>query len=174
VSHAVDDTEADVSLHLPDEAGTLALGAAIAAALPACLTVWLEGDLGAGKTTLTRGLLRALGYAGNVKSPTYTLVELYAISKINLYHFDFYRLTDPGEFLDAGLDENFSGDGIRLVEWPERALPWLPAADLVVTLRVEGAGRRANIHAASRAGAPCLRALRTALSGGSESVAASS
>jgi len=172
VSHAADHTEADVLLHLPDEAATLALGAAIARVLPAQLTIWLEGDLGAGKTTLTRGLLRALGYTGNVKSPTYTLVELYAISKINLYHFDFYRLTDPGEFLDAGLDEYFSGDSIRLVEWPGRALPWLPAADLEITLRVEGAGRRASIHAASREGIPCLSALRTTLSGGPDSSAA--
>ena len=161
-------------LHLLDEAATLALGGAIARCLPARLTIWLDGDLGAGKTTLARGLLRALGYAGNVKSPTYTLVELYAISKLNLYHFDFYRLTDPQEFLDAGLDENFTGDGIRLVEWPAKAAPFVPTADLVVALRVDRAGRRASIHAASRAGAECLRALGAALPEGLSAPAASS
>ncbi|MBK6974362.1 MAG: tRNA (adenosine(37)-N6)-threonylcarbamoyltransferase complex ATPase subunit type 1 TsaE [Sterolibacteriaceae bacterium] len=146
----------------------------MAGQLPARLTIWLDGDLGAGKTTLARGLLRALGYGGNVKSPTYTLVELYAISKLNLYHFDFYRLTDPQEFPDAGLDEYFAGDGIRLVEWPGRAAPFVPAADLVVALHVDGAGRRANIHAASRAGVECLRGLRKTLPAGLSSPAASS
>jgi tRNA threonylcarbamoyladenosine biosynthesis protein TsaE len=163
LSHPFDHTETDLLLHLPDEAATVALGGAIARCLPVRLTIWLDGDLGAGKTTLARGLLRALGYAGNVKSPTYTLIELYAISKLDLYHFDFYRLTDPREFLDAGLDEHFVGDGVRLVEWPAKASPVLPAADLVVALRVDRTGRRANIHAASRTGAGCLSALRRAL-----------
>jgi tRNA threonylcarbamoyladenosine biosynthesis protein TsaE len=89
------------------------------------LTILLRGDLGAGKTTLTRGLLRGLGFTGRVKSPTYTLVEPYKDSRISVYHFDFYRFTHAEEFLEAGLDEYFEGDGVRLVEWPDRA-PYLP------------------------------------------------
>jgi tRNA threonylcarbamoyladenosine biosynthesis protein TsaE len=174
LSHSADHTESDLALLLPDESATLALGGALAHCLPVRLTIWLDGDLGSGKTTLVRGLLRARGYGENVKSPTYTLVELYAISRLNFYHFDFYRLTDPREFLDAGLDEDFDGDGIRLVEWPDKASPLLPAADLVVALRVEGAGRRASIHAGSRAGAECLSALRTGLPAGLSSPAAGS
>jgi tRNA threonylcarbamoyladenosine biosynthesis protein TsaE len=163
--HSDDDSgELEVAqVALSDEAATLALGAALAAVLPARLTIHLEGDLGAGKTTLVRGLLRGLGFAGNVKSPTYTLVELYAISKLDLYHFDFYRLTDPREFLDAGLDEHFEGDGIRLVEWPDKAVPFVPGPDLRIVLSVDGAGRRASIHADSSTGASCLRALAKGL-----------
>ncbi len=127
--------------------------------------VYLCGDLGAGKTTLVRGLLRALGFQGNVKSPTYTLVELYAISKLDLYHFDFYRFTSPAEYLDAGLDEYFGGPGLCLVEWPERAAPYLPRADLRITLKVAQRGRRAEVAATSEEGERCLKNLAPRLSG---------
>jgi tRNA threonylcarbamoyladenosine biosynthesis protein TsaE len=90
------------------------------------MVVWLEGDLGAGKTTLVRGLLRAAGETGPVKSPTYTLVEVHVVSGLNFYHFDFYRFNQAEEYLDAGLDEYFSGSGICLVEWPDKAAPYLP------------------------------------------------
>ncbi len=147
-------------LQLPDEAATLALGAALAPAMAPGLVVWLDGDLGAGKTTLVRGLLRALGDRGPVKSPTYSLVELHAVSGLNLYHFDFYRFNQPDEFLDAGLDEYFSsGDGACLVEWPERAAPYLPPCDLHVRLRVHGAGREAFIEAVGERGGRCLTTL---------------
>jgi tRNA threonylcarbamoyladenosine biosynthesis protein TsaE len=120
------------------------------------LVIWLDGDLGAGKTTLVRGLLRALGDKGPVKSPTYALVEIHVVSGLNLYHFDFYRFNQPEEYLDAGLDEYFAGDGVCLVEWPEQASPYLPAADLHIRLSVEGDGRLARIESGSDRGEQCL------------------
>jgi len=148
-----------VSLILSDETATLAFGAALAPTLVPGLLIYLEGDLGAGKTTLVRGLLRELGYTGKVKSPTYTLVELYAVSELDLYHFDFYRFNQPEEYLDAGLDEYFRGKGICLVEWPEKAGGadgYLPAPDLRIRLSVIGAVRHAEIIAASNKGKQCL------------------
>jgi tRNA threonylcarbamoyladenosine biosynthesis protein TsaE len=152
-------------LHLPDEVATLALGAALAEGAGRGQVIYLCSDLGAGKTTLVRGLLRALGYEGNVRSPTYTLVELYAISKLDLYHFDFYRFTSPEEYLDAGLDEYFRGQGLCLVEWPERAAPYLVPADLRITLTVAPSGRRAEIAALSEEGERCLKNLAPRLAG---------
>jgi len=145
---------------LRDAAATEALGAALAPAIT-CegapgLVIWLTGDLGAGKTTTTRGLLRALGHTGNVKSPTYTLLEPYTVSRISLYHFDFYRFNQPDEFLDAGLDEYFSGDGICLVEWADKALPYVPQPDIELRLAVEGNGRRADLRALTERGCTCL------------------
>ena len=148
-----------LTLRLPDETSTLALGAALAPALVPGVVIYLCGDLGAGKTTLVRGILRALGYSGSVRSPTYTLVELYAISSLHLYHFDFYRFNEPEEYLDAGLDEYLQGRGVCLVEWPERAAPYLPAPDLQITLRVVVAGRHAALEVLSETGEQCLRNL---------------
>jgi tRNA threonylcarbamoyladenosine biosynthesis protein TsaE len=146
------------SLFLPDEAATLALGARLARGLVPGLMITLDGDLGAGKTTLVRGLLRALGDTGPVKSPTYTLVELHAVSGLDLYHFDFYRFNHPDEYLDAGLDEYFSGQGVCLVEWPALAVPHLPPADLEIRLTVREGGREARMSAASERGRLCLAA----------------
>jgi tRNA threonylcarbamoyladenosine biosynthesis protein TsaE len=145
-----------MNINLPDETATLALGAALTPCMQPGLVIWLDGDLGAGKTTLVRGLLRALGDTGPVKSPTYTLVEIHVVSGLNLYHFDFYRFSQPEEYLDAGLDEYFAGDGVCLVEWPEQAVPYLPAADLHIRLTVEGDGRMASIDAGSERGRQCL------------------
>jgi tRNA threonylcarbamoyladenosine biosynthesis protein TsaE len=144
---------------LPDENATLALGAAIAPHLAPGLVVTLSGELGAGKTTLVRGLLRALGHAGRVKSPTYTLVELYEVSRLHLYHFDFYRFHDPKEWIDAGFRDTFNGRNVCLIEWPERARGQLPAADLDISLAVTEPGRRATLTAHSPAGARLLAAL---------------
>ena len=144
---------------LVDEGATLALGAFLAPVLRAGLTIYLCGDLGAGKTTLVRGLLRRLGHAGKVKSPTYTLVELYTVSGLNLYHFDFYRFNQPEEYLDAGLDEYFQGANVCLVEWPDKASPYVAAPDLRIDLSVEDDGRRVELHAASDKGAACLNTL---------------
>jgi tRNA threonylcarbamoyladenosine biosynthesis protein TsaE len=147
-------------LSLPDEAATYALGAALAPALHPGLVITLEGDLGAGKTTLVRGLLRALGYGNKVKSPTYTLVEVHVVSGLNLYHFDFYRLNQPEEYLEAGLDEYFQASGpnagVCLVEWPDKAGTHLPRPDLRVCLSVVGESRTAELHALSEKGAACL------------------
>lgn len=156
ISHAPDDSRPAYSLHLADEPATEALGAALAKILEPGLIVWLSGDLGAGKTTTTRGLLRALGHTGSVKSPTYTLLEPYVVSRIALYHFDFYRFTHPDEFLDAGLDEYFGGAGVCLVEWADRARPHVPLPDLDIRLSVDGAGRRAELRALTEKGRTCL------------------
>ena len=147
----------EISVYLGDEPATLELGAHLGRALPSRLIVYLRGDLGAGKTTLARGVLRGLGYAGQVKSPSYTLVEVYRLSSLYLHHFDFYRFKDPNEWIDAGFRETLGADHVCLIEWPEKAGALLPAADLELTLEHEDAGRRARLLASSPAGIKCLR-----------------
>src|SRR4051812_3957866 len=125
-------------LSLPDEAATLALGEALAGGIAPGQVLHLKGELGAGKTTVARGLLRALGYPGRVKSPTYTLVELYALSSLNLYHFDFYRFKDQEEWLSSGFRDYFNARSVCLVEWPERAGDLLAPPDLELRLEFNG------------------------------------
>jgi tRNA threonylcarbamoyladenosine biosynthesis protein TsaE len=149
----------ELSLHLHDEQATLALGEKIAAVLEPGLLVTLQGNLGSGKTTLARGVLRGLGYAGRVKSPTYTLLEVYKVSRLDLYHFDFYRFEDPRELLEAGFQESFDGHNVCLVEWPVRAQDLLPPADLAIALAEEGEGRRVRISAETELGKHCLAKL---------------
>jgi tRNA threonylcarbamoyladenosine biosynthesis protein TsaE len=146
----------DAAAHLADEGATLALGQRLGLALQPGLKVYLQGDLGAGKTTLVRGALRALGYQGRVKSPTFTLVEVYYFSSLYLYHFDFYRFKNPQEWRDAGFREEFGGPGVCLVEWPEKAAAVLPAPDLIVALEHEGDGRKVRMTSASERGKECL------------------
>jgi tRNA threonylcarbamoyladenosine biosynthesis protein TsaE len=134
-----------ISLHLANEDATLTLGRVLAKYLQPGLTIFLQGDLGAGKTTLMRGVLRGLNFEGRVKSPTYTLVESYSISSLYLYHFDLYRFKHEQEWLDAGFNELFNERNICFVEWPERARTLLPEADITIELAVEGDGRRVNI-----------------------------
>jgi tRNA threonylcarbamoyladenosine biosynthesis protein TsaE len=144
-------------LHLPDEQATLALGARLALALEPGMSVHLLGDLGAGKTTFARGLIHALGYRGRVKSPTFTLVEPYRLSRLSLYHFDFYRFDDPHAWLEAGFREHFNDTDVCLVEWPEKAGPELPRPDLVVRLDVAAhGGRNVMLQAYSEKGERCL------------------
>ena len=147
---------------LRDEDATLAFGAELARALVAGLTIYLIGDLGAGKTTLVRGVLRSLGYSGKVKSPTYTLLELYTISSLYLYHFDFYRFADPQEWVDAGFREYFNADSVCIVEWPEKAGEFLPTPDLRIELEVQQSGRSLQVHAETEAGKQCLARLNSA------------
>ncbi len=134
---------------LPDEAATLQLGGKLATCLrdrfqlDAC--VYLRGDLGAGKTTLTRGILRAFGFQGAVKSPTYTLMEPYELEACTVLHLDLYRLARADELVFVGLDEALETPGIRLIEWPERGEGFLPQADISVLLELAGEGRVANI-----------------------------
>ena len=144
---------------LAAEADTLALGAELAGGLEAGMVIYLAGELGAGKTTLARGVLRALGYGGKVKSPTFTLVELYEVSSLYLYHFDFYRFDDPRELADAGLRDYFNPDSVCLVEWPEKAAG-LPPADVLISMRLEATGRRVEIFADTEAGRRCIERLR--------------
>jgi tRNA threonylcarbamoyladenosine biosynthesis protein TsaE len=148
---------------LPDETSTQALGAALARALTPGLKIYLHGELGAGKTSLTRALVQAAGHTGRVKSPTYTLVEPYAISVQNqalqLMHFDLYRMGSPEEFIDAGFREYFDSDHLCVVEWPEQAQGLLPPADLDVFLSVADEGRAVELRANSEQGTTCLNHL---------------
>jgi len=158
MTHSTHHSQRSLGLHLRDEAATAHLGQRLAAALAPGLRVYLRGNLGAGKTTLARALLRALGFQGRVKSPSYALVELYTVSSLNLYHFDFFRFRDPKEWSDAGFREYFSNDGVCLVEWPEKAGDLLPLPDLEILLSTSGAGRDALLTAHTEAGERCLEA----------------
>jgi len=137
----------------------VALGRALGKALEAGMLVYLRGDLGAGKTTLARGILHGLGHTGRVKSPTYALVEVYKLSRLYLYHFDFYRLEDAHAWIDAGFREHFNAQTICLVEWPEHAGGTLPPADIDITLDIVDHGRDARIGAHTDAGRRCLSRL---------------
>lgn len=150
----------DSTYALKDEKATLALGAALALRLRAGLVIFLQGDLGAGKTTLTRGLLQQCGYVGRVKSPTYTLVEPYSITlnemSLMLYHFDFYRFYDADEWEAAGFRDYFNPSSICIVEWPENADGKLGLADLEIRLTEENEGRIATMQANTELGKQCL------------------
>ena len=152
-----------VNLTLDDEAGTLAAGARLAAELRGGMVITLSGDLGAGKTTLVRGCLNALGWQGSVKSPSYTLVEHYQFSSLYFYHFDFYRFADPIEWETAGFSECFRADAVCVIEWPERVAGMLPVPDLAATLCYPAAaaasGRQLALWAQSQGGERCLTAM---------------
>ena len=149
--------------HLRDESHTAALGVSLARALLPGMSIHLQGDLGAGKTALTRALLHAAGHQGHVKSPTYTLAEPYRVTldgqPVTIIHYDLYRMGSPEEFLDAGFREDFDGHNICIVEWPEKAEGVLPPPDLRVTLDVEGDGRAVELQAFSALGISCLQRL---------------
>ena len=145
------DDGVQVTLALADAAATEALAARLAARLPMRAVVYLHGDLGAGKSTFARAMLRALGVTGTIRSPTYTLVEPYALPDGGqALHLDLYRIGDPGELEFLGLDEDSAR--LWLVEWPERGAGALPAPDLRVQLAVADAGRQARIGAETPAG----------------------
>lgn len=155
-----------LTVALVDASATERLAAQVAGELGPGFVLFLSGDLGAGKTTFTRGLLRALGYPGRVKSPTFTLIESYDLSKFQLYHFDFYRLSSDRDWLDAGFDDLVGGSGVAVIEWPERAAASLPPPDLRLRLEFDTAGgeqaRVARLEAGSPRGLECLRRLRAA------------
>ena len=142
-----------------DEDAMIALGVALAAVLRPGVVVHLRGDLGAGKTTLTRGIARGLGFTGAVKSPTYTLVEPYLDLRPPLYHFDLYRLGDPEELEFMGLRDYLNGEAVVVVEWPCRGGGFLPAPDLEITIGGSGAGRSVTLAWRSPPGAACVAGL---------------
>lgn len=148
------------TLDLANEAATLALGKKLASITHGGLTIYLRGNLGAGKTTLARGILHGLGYDRVVKSPTYNLVEFYKISRLYFYHFDLYRFNDPIEWEEAGFRDYFNTNSICLVEWPENAGKLLPAADLQVCFSILESGRKITIQAGTKAGQQCLTQLQ--------------
>lgn len=127
---------------LMDESATMDAGQRLSAHLYPGLVVFLDGPIGAGKTTLVRGLLRGLGYTGHVRSPTYTLVESYAIGDWIVHHFDLYRLGDPEELEWMGIRDYLDTYSVCLFEWPEKGSGWLPEMDWRIELKVEGTGRR--------------------------------
>jgi tRNA threonylcarbamoyladenosine biosynthesis protein TsaE len=158
--YAMQPIKAHQNHYLPDESATNALGGALARALAPGLVIYLHGDLGAGKTALTRALLRALGHTGTVKSPTYTLSEPYNVmlddNPLSVIHYDLYRMSSPEEFLDAGFREDFDGHNVCIVEWPEKGEPVLPPPDIRLLLSVSGNGRAVELQALSELGLLCL------------------
>lgn len=151
----------ELSLFLHNELDTVKLGQNIGAALAASGgVIFLMGTLGAGKTTLTRGVLAQFGHSGAVKSPTYTLVEPYRLQGRDIYHFDLYRLADPEELEYMGIREYFDGHALCIVEWPDQGRGFLPRADLTINLSSSGTGRAALIAANTDAGRMALTQLQ--------------
>ncbi|MCM2132089.1 tRNA (adenosine(37)-N6)-threonylcarbamoyltransferase complex ATPase subunit type 1 TsaE [Larsenimonas rhizosphaerae] len=149
-----------MKITLQDEAAQVAFGKQLGEALKGRGTLFLDGELGAGKTTLTRGLLRAYGYEGAVKSPTYTLMEPYELATVQLYHFDLYRLGDPEELEFVGARDVLGrDDAIVVVEWPVRGEGWLSEPDLLLQLEVLPEGRHVVIDARTTYGAMVIKAL---------------
>ncbi len=151
----------DKHLTLADEQATRRLGEALAAAIEDGLQVHLEGEMGTGKTCLVRALIQALGHAGPVRSPTYTLVEPYHAGARDIWHLDLYRLTDPEELAFLGVRDLSDPRAIVLVEWPRRGTGMLPPADLEIELLYRTDGREARLRSKSPRGEPVLRQLAT-------------
>lgn len=141
---------------LEDESATLALGDQLAKHLRAGSIIYLEGALGAGKTTLTRGVLESMGYSGLVKSPTYTLIEAYQIGELNVHHFDLYRLGEPEELEFMGIRDYFDQCHMCLIEWPQKGMGYLPKADMTVSLMPDRMGRKAILAGVSESGCQVL------------------
>jgi tRNA threonylcarbamoyladenosine biosynthesis protein TsaE len=148
------------SFKLADVDATLRLGEALAAGARPGRVLFISGDLGAGKTTLVRGLLRGLGHPGRAKSPTYALVEPYSFPSLDLYHFDFYRFKDRSEWLSSGFREHFNAQSLCVVEWPEKVGDLLGPPDLHIRLDFDGDARSASLEARSGAGEAWLSSLR--------------
>lgn len=147
-------------LSLKDESETIALGVKIASALSGGEIIFLQGELGAGKTTFVRGVLNALGHSGNVKSPTYTLVEPYSITGLDVYHFDLYRINDPEELEAMGIRDYCDGKAICLFEWPEQGADVLPEADITLFLSHLSSGREVEIKSHSATGENILKRIK--------------
>jgi tRNA threonylcarbamoyladenosine biosynthesis protein TsaE len=153
-----------MQVQLDNEEAQVAFGEALGHVLQGRGLVYLEGELGAGKTTLTRGILRAYGYQGAVKSPTYTLVEPYELGSQRVYHLDLYRLADPEELEFIGGRDVLADDALSIIEWPSRGEGWLPLPDLRLVLEVVAPGRLASLMAGSDQGKRILARLQSKVS----------
>ena len=137
---------------LENETETTAIGAKVASCLKGGEVIYLKGELGTGKTTFVRGVLNGLGHTGNVKSPTFTIVEPYSIDDHVIYHFDLYRLDDPEELESLGIRDYCDGQSICFFEWPEKGGDFLPDADILISLSYQNEGRALEISAFSEIG----------------------
>jgi len=146
----------DTTFSLHDESATLKLGQQLAQQLRQGGVLYLQGDLGAGKTTLSRGIIQSLGHSGAVKSPTYTLVEPYELPGLRVFHFDLYRLADPEELEFIGIRDYFDPGTVCIIEWPDRGGNMIPPPDLVLSLEKQGCGRQASFVSSSEAGQTML------------------
>lgn len=149
----------DSNYDLKDESETLRLAESMASHLFPGMNLYLKGELGSGKTTFVRGVLRGLGYQDKVKSPTYTLVEPYSLEKFTIYHFDLYRFKDETEWDDAGFREYFNNTSICLVEWPEKVGHILPKPDISIELSHTAHGRHLHLISYTSIGTECLKAI---------------
>lgn len=149
--------ERGLEIDLVDELATQAFASALASKLEPGLVIYLYGDLGAGKTTLVRGMLSALGQQGAIKSPTYTLVESYLLGNLDIYHFDLYRLNEPAELEDIGIKDYLSPTAICVFEWADKGLGYIPQADIEVTIGFSKLGRRLKLMANSELGIKVLK-----------------
>ncbi|MDA9211156.1 tRNA (adenosine(37)-N6)-threonylcarbamoyltransferase complex ATPase subunit type 1 TsaE [Methylophilaceae bacterium] len=149
----------ELKILLSSEKNTLDLGKSISTCLTEGLLIFLKGDLGAGKTTLARGLINGLGYSGSVKSPTYSLIEQYEFDNFTLNHFDLYRFSSPDEWVSSGFQEYITSCNITLIEWPEKSYGFLPKPDLEIKLLYKNQGRASFIDSFTPKGNKCLENL---------------
>ncbi|MEZ9234695.1 MULTISPECIES: tRNA (adenosine(37)-N6)-threonylcarbamoyltransferase complex ATPase subunit type 1 TsaE [unclassified Shewanella] len=149
-----------IKKNLPDEQATIELGYELSLWVSAPLVIYLTGDLGAGKTTLSRGLIQSLGHKGNVKSPTYTLVEPYELKGMDIFHFDLYRLLDPEELEFMGIRDYFTEKSLSLIEWPDRGHGLLPDADISIHLSYQGEQRQVELNGLTPAGQQVVAKLK--------------
>ena len=150
----------EIDFFIENENDTVNFGAKLAKLIKTPFTLYLTGELGAGKTTMSRGIIQNMGHDGAVKSPTYALVEPYNLNDLEIYHFDLYRLSDPDELEFMGIRDYFNDKSICIVEWPDNGAGFIPSADVKINLSYQGLSRVCNIQAISVKGCELLAKLK--------------